>query len=192
MGTGRTQGKLQTLGLYIGILNVSGISYGHRVKYIKTEEDLLKIRPGKKLRKMTEMMKTQGIGLMTLSDTHRSKEGMEEVRTYLRQEGLGGGGIITRKEMNEETTLRARRRAGIYFIWDTTQMQVEDIEEVYESRVARAKVTVIDSGKEFTVYGVYMLVRNNKGGRVKDIWEKVMEDIAYRGTRNFIINGDFF
>eukprot|EP00965_Chrysotila_dentata_P164700 5437938-Pleurochrysis_carterae.AAC.1 len=41
------------------------------------------------------------------------------------------------------------------------------------------------------VYGVYMPVRNNNGERIEEIWEKVMTDVSERGTRNFIINGDF-
>eukprot|EP00965_Chrysotila_dentata_P198794 6179025-Pleurochrysis_carterae.AAC.2 len=137
------------------------------------------------------MMKTQGIGLMTLTDTHLSKEGMEKVHTYLRQEGLGGGDIIAKKEKDEQAILSARRRAGIYYIWDATQVQVNDTEKIYENRVARAKVNVIDNGKELTVYGVYMPVRINRRRKVDEIWEKVMEDITYRGARNFIINGDF-
>eukprot|EP00965_Chrysotila_dentata_P183027 6044037-Pleurochrysis_carterae.AAC.1 len=44
----------------IGTLNMSGISFGYRGKYIQTEETLLKIRPGDKLREVVEMMKTQG------------------------------------------------------------------------------------------------------------------------------------
>eukprot|EP00965_Chrysotila_dentata_P225766 6194971-Pleurochrysis_carterae.AAC.2 len=70
-------------------------------------------------------------------------------------------------------------------------MQVDEIKEVYEGRVARARVKVIDSGKELTVYGVYMPVRSNKGDRVEEIWEKVVMDITYRGSRKFMINGDF-
>eukprot|EP00965_Chrysotila_dentata_P218045 6190375-Pleurochrysis_carterae.AAC.1 len=58
------------LGIQIGTLNVSGLSYGYKGKYIKAEEDLLKIRPEDKLREVTEMMKTRGISLMTLTDTH--------------------------------------------------------------------------------------------------------------------------
>eukprot|EP00965_Chrysotila_dentata_P012338 405600-Pleurochrysis_carterae.AAC.1 len=81
--TRREIGK-QTLQIYIGALNVSGIAYGYRGRYIKTEEDLLKIRPGEIVREVTEMIKTQGVGVMTLTDTHLGKEGMEEVRTYLR------------------------------------------------------------------------------------------------------------
>eukprot|EP00965_Chrysotila_dentata_P185905 6137636-Pleurochrysis_carterae.AAC.1 len=36
-----------------------------------------------------------------------------------------------------------------------------------------------------------MPVRKNDGGQVEVIWEKVMEDVAYRGSREFIMNGDF-
>eukprot|EP00965_Chrysotila_dentata_P087108 2875895-Pleurochrysis_carterae.AAC.1 len=34
----------------LGTLNISGIAFSYRGKYMKTEEDLLKIRPGEKLR----------------------------------------------------------------------------------------------------------------------------------------------
>eukprot|EP00965_Chrysotila_dentata_P206732 6183709-Pleurochrysis_carterae.AAC.5 len=36
-----------------------------------------------------------------------------------------------------------------------------------------------------------MPVRNNNGEQIEEIWEKVMRDITGRGTRNFVINGDF-
>eukprot|EP00965_Chrysotila_dentata_P011994 393896-Pleurochrysis_carterae.AAC.1 len=65
--------------IHIGTLNISGIAIGYRGRYMKTEEELLKIRPGDKLREVTEMMKTQGVSLMTLTDTHLSQEGMNEV-----------------------------------------------------------------------------------------------------------------
>eukprot|EP00965_Chrysotila_dentata_P009096 296087-Pleurochrysis_carterae.AAC.1 len=47
--TGELQGEL-TLETHIGTLNISGISFGYRGKYKQTEETLLKIRPGDKLR----------------------------------------------------------------------------------------------------------------------------------------------
>eukprot|EP00965_Chrysotila_dentata_P225767 6194971-Pleurochrysis_carterae.AAC.3 len=100
----------QTTQLHIGTLNMSGISYGYRGKYIKTEEDLLKIRPGEKLREVTKMMKTQGISLMTLLDTLGHAPG------YGRYEGGANISTTARKEMSEEAVLSARRRAGIYYI----------------------------------------------------------------------------
>eukprot|EP00965_Chrysotila_dentata_P256409 6212529-Pleurochrysis_carterae.AAC.1 len=36
-----------------------------------------------------------------------------------------------------------------------------------------------------------MPVRNNKAERTEEIWETIVQDITNRGTRNFIINGDF-
>eukprot|EP00965_Chrysotila_dentata_P173940 5741850-Pleurochrysis_carterae.AAC.1 len=66
------------LEMNIGTLNMSGISFGYRGKYIQTEETLLKIRPRDKLREVVEMMKTQGVHLMTLTDTHLSRDGMGE------------------------------------------------------------------------------------------------------------------
>eukprot|EP00965_Chrysotila_dentata_P202511 6181167-Pleurochrysis_carterae.AAC.3 len=64
-GTRRTQTRKrqeqQILETQIGTLNMSGISFGYRGKYIKTDEGLPKIRPGDKLREVTEMIKTQGI-----------------------------------------------------------------------------------------------------------------------------------
>eukprot|EP00965_Chrysotila_dentata_P135424 4477582-Pleurochrysis_carterae.AAC.1 len=62
--------ELQRTEVHLGTLNISGITFSYRGKYMKTEEELLKIRPGDKLREVTEMMKTQGISLMTLTDTH--------------------------------------------------------------------------------------------------------------------------
>eukprot|EP00965_Chrysotila_dentata_P231073 6198141-Pleurochrysis_carterae.AAC.1 len=85
----------------------------------------------------------------------------------------------------------ARRRAGTFYVWDPTKTSVDGIEEVYASRVARVSIHVLDSGKELKVYGVYMLVRDNKAERTEEIWEALMQDITERGTRNFIINGDF-
>eukprot|EP00965_Chrysotila_dentata_P201055 6180354-Pleurochrysis_carterae.AAC.1 len=79
--------------VHLGTLNISGIAFGYRGKYIKTEEELLKIKPGDKLRKVTEMMKAQGVSLMTITDTHLNQEGMTEVGKFLQQEGLGGGGL---------------------------------------------------------------------------------------------------
>eukprot|EP00965_Chrysotila_dentata_P066599 2205839-Pleurochrysis_carterae.AAC.1 len=172
-------------------MNISGISYGYRGRYIKTEEELLKIRPGGKLREVTEMMKTQGVSLMTLTDTHLSQEGMGEISKFLQQEGLGGMGIAAKREMMEDMEYSARRRAGIYFVWDPTKLAVEGLEEVYASRVARVSIQVLDSGKELEIYGVYMPVRNNKAERTDEIWESIMQDITIRGNRNFIINGDF-
>eukprot|EP00965_Chrysotila_dentata_P169136 5584891-Pleurochrysis_carterae.AAC.1 len=62
--TGKTNTKegkeLQRSEVLLGTLNISGITFGYRGKYMKTEEELLKIRPGDKLREVTEMMKTQG------------------------------------------------------------------------------------------------------------------------------------
>eukprot|EP00965_Chrysotila_dentata_P261430 6214251-Pleurochrysis_carterae.AAC.2 len=49
----------------------------------------------------------------------------------------------------------------------------------------------MDSGQELEVYGVYMPVRNNTGERTEDMWEKVIQVITDRGTRNFIVYGDF-
>eukprot|EP00965_Chrysotila_dentata_P009900 322946-Pleurochrysis_carterae.AAC.1 len=40
----------QILEMHIGTMNISGISYGYRGKYMRTEEELLKIRPEDKLR----------------------------------------------------------------------------------------------------------------------------------------------
>eukprot|EP00965_Chrysotila_dentata_P020357 674904-Pleurochrysis_carterae.AAC.1 len=104
---------------------------------MNTEEELLKIRPGDKIREVTEMMKTQGVSLMTLTDTHLSQEGMGEISKYLQQEGLEGGGIAATREVTEDREYSARRRAGIYFVWDPAKLTVEGIEEVYASRVAR-------------------------------------------------------
>eukprot|EP00965_Chrysotila_dentata_P149304 4930967-Pleurochrysis_carterae.AAC.1 len=137
-------------------------------------------------------MKTQGVSLMTLTDTHLSQEGMTEVGKFLQQEGLEGGGIAAKRErQNEGWEFSARRRAGIYYIWDPTKLTVHGIEEVYTSRVARACIRVIDSGKEITVYGVYMPVRDNKAEKTEEIWEALTQDITEGGTRNFIVNGDF-
>eukprot|EP00965_Chrysotila_dentata_P210358 6185843-Pleurochrysis_carterae.AAC.2 len=172
-------------------MNISGISFSYRGKYTKTEEEVLKIRPGEKLREVTEMMKTQGVSLMTLTDTHLSQEGMGEVGLYLQQEGLGGGGIAAKREMNEGIDQSARRRAGIYYVWDPTKVQVHEITEVYAGKLARARIQVLGSGKELLVYGVYMPVRNNNGERTEEIWEEVMKDITDGGARNFIMNGDF-
>eukprot|EP00965_Chrysotila_dentata_P237084 6201679-Pleurochrysis_carterae.AAC.1 len=172
-------------------MNISGISYGYRGKYMKTEEELLKIRLGDKLREVIEMMKTQGISLITLTDTHLSQEGMGEISKFLQQEGLGGGGIAAKREMMKGREYSARRRAGIYFIWDPTKLAVEGIEEVHASRVARVRKHVLDSGKELEIYEVYMPVRNNKAERAGEIWETIMQDITDRGTRQFIINVDF-
>eukprot|EP00965_Chrysotila_dentata_P043319 1439726-Pleurochrysis_carterae.AAC.3 len=36
-----------------------------------------------------------------------------------------------------------------------------------------------------------MPVRNNSGERTEEIWERIVENIAERGTGDFIINGDF-
>eukprot|EP00965_Chrysotila_dentata_P007576 246714-Pleurochrysis_carterae.AAC.1 len=94
--TGKTNIKegreLQRSEVHLGTLNISGIAFSYRGKYMKTEEELLKIRPGDKLRDVTEMMKTQGVSLMTLTDTHLSQESMTEVGNFLKQEGLEGGG----------------------------------------------------------------------------------------------------
>eukprot|EP00965_Chrysotila_dentata_P114799 3794293-Pleurochrysis_carterae.AAC.1 len=178
--------------VHLGTLNISGISISYRGKYINTEEELLKIRPGDKLREVTEMMKTQGISLMTLTDTHLNQENMTEVGQYLQQEGLEGGGIEARRERQSEgMEYSARRRAGIYYVWDPTKLTVHGIEEVYISRVARARIQVLDSGEEIAVYGVYMPVRDNKAEKTKEIWEALTQDITERGTRNFIVNGDF-
>eukprot|EP00965_Chrysotila_dentata_P041610 1379725-Pleurochrysis_carterae.AAC.1 len=138
------------------------------------------------------MIKAQGISLMTLTDTHLSQEGMDEVGKFLRQEGLGGGGIAAKKEMHAEgTEYSARKRAGIYYVWDPTKISVAGIEEVYAGRVARVSIQVLDSGKEIEIYGVYMPVRENKAEKTEEIWEALTGKIAERGTRNFIINGDF-
>eukprot|EP00965_Chrysotila_dentata_P251837 6210305-Pleurochrysis_carterae.AAC.1 len=133
------------------------------------------------------MMKTQGVSLMTLTDTHLNQESMTEVGKYLQQEGLEGGGIEAKRERQKEgTEYSARRRAGIYYVWDPTKLAVQEIEEVYTSRVARAKIHVLDSGKEIEVYGVYLPVRDNKAEKTEEIWETLTQDITERGTRNFI------
>eukprot|EP00965_Chrysotila_dentata_P086203 2843601-Pleurochrysis_carterae.AAC.1 len=137
------------------------------------------------------MMKTQGVHLMTLTDTHLSRDGMGEVGTYLQQEGLGGGGIAATRETGEEVNTGTRRKAGIYYIWDPMKIQVSNIKEIYPSRVARAVIHHLDSGNELAVYGVYMPVRNNNGERIDEIWGNVMTDVTENGNRNFIINGDF-
>eukprot|EP00965_Chrysotila_dentata_P147833 4879801-Pleurochrysis_carterae.AAC.1 len=138
------------------------------------------------------MMKTQGVSLMTLTDTHLNQEGMREVSIYLQQEGLGGGGIAAKKERQPEgTDFSARRRAGIYYVWDPTKISVDEIEEVYACRVARASIHILDSGRELEVYGVYMPVRDNKAERTEEIWNGLMKDVTDRRNRNFIINGDF-
>eukprot|EP00965_Chrysotila_dentata_P179145 5916284-Pleurochrysis_carterae.AAC.1 len=80
----------------------------------------------------------------------------------------------------------ARRRAGIYYVWDPTKLTVHGIEEVYTSRVARGCIHDQDSGKEIEVYGVYMPVRDNKPEMTAEIWEALTQDITERGTRNFI------
>eukprot|EP00965_Chrysotila_dentata_P015759 521545-Pleurochrysis_carterae.AAC.1 len=191
-GTGESQRKEQILEVHIGTLNISGIAFGYRGRYIKTKEELLKIRPGDKLREVTEMMKTQGVSLMTLTDTHLNQEGMREVRKYLQQEGLEGGGITAKKEMHSEgMEYSTRRRAGIYYIWDPMKISVAGIEEVYASRVARASIHVMDLGKDLEVYGVYMPVRDNKAEKTEEIWQTVMRDVTGSGHRNFIITGDF-
>eukprot|EP00965_Chrysotila_dentata_P167685 5537600-Pleurochrysis_carterae.AAC.1 len=177
--------------MHMGTMNISGINYGYRGKYMKTEEELLKIRPGDKIREVMEMMKTQEVSLMTLTDTHLSQEGMGDISKLLQQEGLGGGGIAAKRERTEGMEYSARRRAGIYFVWDPTKLAVERIEEVYASRVARASIQVLDSGKELEIYGAHMPVRNSKAERTEEIWETMIQDITNRGTRNFIINGDF-
>eukprot|EP00965_Chrysotila_dentata_P092512 3053034-Pleurochrysis_carterae.AAC.1 len=158
---------------------------------MKTEEELLKFKPGDKLREVTEMMKTQGISLMTLTDTHLGQEGMEEVGKFLQQEGLAGGGIAAAREIIEGGEYSARRRAGIYFIWDPTKLTINGIKEVYKSRVASVNILALDSGSSLEVYGVYMPVRNNKTEKIEEIWEALTQDITDRGNRNFVINGDF-
>eukprot|EP00965_Chrysotila_dentata_P103059 3402691-Pleurochrysis_carterae.AAC.1 len=181
----------QILEIQIGTINISGITYGYRGKYMKTEEELLKVKPGDKLREVTEMMKTQGISLMTLTDTHLSQGGMEEVGKFLQQEGLAGGGIAAVREMIEGGEYSARRRAGIYFIWDPTKLTVDTIKEVYASRVASVSILALDSGNSMKVYGVYMPVRNNKTEKIEEIWGALTQDITDGGDRNFVINGDF-
>eukprot|EP00965_Chrysotila_dentata_P028101 934556-Pleurochrysis_carterae.AAC.3 len=95
------------------------------------------------------MMKVQRISLLTLTDTHLSQQGMTEVGKFLQQEELGGGGIAAKREMQSESMeYSARRRAGIYYVWDPTKVSVNGIEEIYASRVARANIHVLDSGKE--------------------------------------------
>eukprot|EP00965_Chrysotila_dentata_P212875 6187301-Pleurochrysis_carterae.AAC.1 len=56
----REGGELQRSKVHLGTLNISGIAFGYSGKYTKTEEELLQIRPGDKLREVTEMMKVQG------------------------------------------------------------------------------------------------------------------------------------
>eukprot|EP00965_Chrysotila_dentata_P061473 2035901-Pleurochrysis_carterae.AAC.2 len=183
---------IQKSEVQIGTLNISGIAFSYRGKYLKTEEELLKINPGEKLREVVEMIKAQGISPMTLTDTHLSREGMDDVSKYLQQEGLSGGGIAAKKERQHEgTEYSARKRAGIYYVWDPTKISVADIEEIYDSRVARASIHVLDSGKEMEIYGVYMPVRENKADKTEEIWEVLTQKITERGTRYFIVNGDF-
>eukprot|EP00965_Chrysotila_dentata_P096145 3176441-Pleurochrysis_carterae.AAC.1 len=165
---------------HIGTMNISGISFGYRGRYMKPEEELLKIRPGDKLREVTEMMKTQWVHLMTLTDTHLSQQGMAEVSTYLQQEGLGGGASWPRgKRETERIPAHGERREST--VCGTLR----------EYRVARATIQDLESGKELEVYGVYMPVRNNNGERIEEIWDKVMKDVTERGTRDFLINEDF-
>eukprot|EP00965_Chrysotila_dentata_P102885 3396931-Pleurochrysis_carterae.AAC.1 len=57
-GIGEVWG-VQNSEIQVGTLNISGIAFGYRGKYMKTEEELLKIRPGDKLREVIEMMKVQ-------------------------------------------------------------------------------------------------------------------------------------
>eukprot|EP00965_Chrysotila_dentata_P128106 4236072-Pleurochrysis_carterae.AAC.1 len=172
----------------IRTLNISGIAFSYRGRYMKTEEELLKIKLGEKLREVTEMVKAQGVSLMTLTDTHLSQEGMNEVCKFLQQEGLGGGGIAAKKEMQSEgMDYSARKRAGIYYVWDPTKISVIGIEKVYASRVARASMHVLDTGKEIEVYGVYMPVRAET---TEEIWEFLMQKITERETRNFIDRKD--
>eukprot|EP00965_Chrysotila_dentata_P132320 4375403-Pleurochrysis_carterae.AAC.1 len=104
---------------------------------------------------------------------------------------MEGGGITAKKETGEEDITGARRKAGVYYIWNPMQVSVQDITEVLESRVARARVRALDSGKELEVYGIYMPVRKNDGGRAEAIWETVMEDVTSRGARSFVLCGDF-
>eukprot|EP00965_Chrysotila_dentata_P259283 6213507-Pleurochrysis_carterae.AAC.2 len=163
---GENQGE-HLLEIHVGTLNVSEISYGYRGKYINTEEDLLKIRPGDKLREVTKMMKTQGISLLTLTDTHLGREGIREVGTYLRRNGRRGYARCTEKS-----------RHLLYM-------------EPSAKSVARARVRALDSGREVELYGIYMPVRRNEGWRAEAIWEKVMEDVTGAGNRNFVISGDF-
>eukprot|EP00965_Chrysotila_dentata_P051168 1695996-Pleurochrysis_carterae.AAC.1 len=92
---------------------------------------------------------------------------------------------------SEGTDYSARRRAGIYYVWDPTKILIDGLEEVYASRVARVSMHVLDSGKEQEVYGVYMPARDNKAERTEEIWNTLMQDITERGNRNFIVNGDF-
>eukprot|EP00965_Chrysotila_dentata_P129994 4296804-Pleurochrysis_carterae.AAC.1 len=104
----------------------------------------------------------------------------------------GGGGIAAKREMQSEgMEYSARRRTGIYNVWDPTKISVTGIEEVYASRVARVSIHVLDSGKEIEVYGVYMPVRENKAEKTEEIWKTLTQKITERGTRNFIVNGDF-
>eukprot|EP00965_Chrysotila_dentata_P066226 2191715-Pleurochrysis_carterae.AAC.2 len=79
----------------------------------------------------------------------------------------------------------ARRRTGIYYMWDPTKISIDEIEEVYASRVVRASIHILDSGKELEVYGVYMPVRDNKAERTEEIWNGLMQDVTDRGNRNF-------
>eukprot|EP00965_Chrysotila_dentata_P045453 1509994-Pleurochrysis_carterae.AAC.1 len=162
-GTGEEPG-IQNSEVHVGTLNISGIAFGYRGRYMKTEEELLKIKPGDTLREVIEMMKAQEVSLMTLTDTHLSQEAMGEVGNFLQQEGLGGGGSPPGR--------KCRRK-------------------IYASRVARVNIRVLDPGKEIKVYGVYMPVRDNKAEKTGEIWDALTQDITERGTRNFIIKGDF-
>eukprot|EP00965_Chrysotila_dentata_P060775 2014092-Pleurochrysis_carterae.AAC.2 len=111
----REERELQKSEVHLGTLNISGIAFGYRGKYMKTEEELLKIRPGDKLREVTEMMKAQRVSLMTLTDTHLNQAGMTEVGKFLQQEGLGRGGIAAKRERQSKgMEYSARRRAGIF------------------------------------------------------------------------------
>eukprot|EP00965_Chrysotila_dentata_P234655 6200306-Pleurochrysis_carterae.AAC.1 len=45
------------------------------------------------------------------------------------KEGMEGGGIIAKKETGEEDITGARRKAGVYYIWNPMQVSVQDITE---------------------------------------------------------------
>eukprot|EP00965_Chrysotila_dentata_P030144 1003765-Pleurochrysis_carterae.AAC.1 len=92
---------------------------------------------------------------------------------------------------SESMEYSARKRAGIYYVWDPTKISVAGVEEVYAGRVARVSIQALDSGKEMEIYGVYMPVRENKAEKTEEIWEALTQKIMERGTRNFIVNGDF-
>eukprot|EP00965_Chrysotila_dentata_P210700 6186042-Pleurochrysis_carterae.AAC.4 len=54
---------------------------------------------------------------MTLTDTHLSPEGLDEVGKHLQQEGLGGGGIAATQEGNGRGRDPRRSEKGGYILY---------------------------------------------------------------------------